>query len=256
MSQESPLPPTMNPETTQIAEFLFQSFFFSQGSSTVQENLLVYGQDIYNEDLAKLTPLDSRLVEKHVSERAFRKVTGQNHINFTHMGDAARYDTVESAVHEHWDLLRKPSRLAGSLRLHAADFNLGNDTCSQLIGREHNILKHPGGRPRKSHSTHLVRTDAYLSQLVHFGVLKNPTSHEAFDKIYKTIGEVLLNFISRQPGYVDYDPIKRDLDVFRFEQILAVHLTHHPKTTPQLIENIPEETRKRFLWPPLKLLLK
>ncbi|MGB4758672.1 MAG: hypothetical protein WBP26_01320 [Candidatus Saccharimonadales bacterium] len=174
----------------EVTDFLFKSFWFSQGEGEdLHRSILLYGSVYYRNTLEQVDSIGRCYISSRLTERLGRYI---NHDDGMHADDAESQDGKfkEDLIGDQADWV------VGSLFKSVGNNDVNESTdlrlAQQIIYRDSSFLIDRNGRPnRKNNSANEVH-GAYFSHILHYGVLRMPTRSPAADAMFDYIGKALL----------------------------------------------------------------
>ena len=225
--------------TRVAADFLFWSFYHSQGAPHAQTAILLYGRREYlAATLSELTPDEHHTVNDQVAQRAHRWITAGPHYRM-------RQDFVPDAeyISFYGDVLLDPNwfprKENNFLRQNTPLVSMDSEAlttriATALIDAEYLLLKRDRGRQgRRGRERPDEFQDPYLSHVVQYGLLRRDPHNPTIDLIQADlhphyVGRLLDSTVEPDPTFEPrlnfFVPISEKL-----AHIIGTHLQHHPE---------------------------
>ena len=225
------------PSNKELADFVFQSFYFSQGHSFLQESLIDYGRAFYGDRLTLLTPLDREEIRAQALKKALSWTVSGPH---SRLNEEAVAEAVENEIYE-FETIFSGADVAYLLKRPPFTSAVDAQTCKMVIEQDYHWLLENSGRPgRHESSAHSELKDPYLSHIIYYGLLGRDARNPVMNQTFLRIRRVLLEGLSGNPVVVNtnsptFFPRKK------FNEVLTVYLEHHPAEQAE-IERVLSET--------------
>lgn len=206
----------------ELADFVFQSFYFAQGDVSLQNTLIAYGQSYYHQDIVGQPNLQKN-VQEIVQQRCGNWVRGSH----------TRTNTSPAQVEE--ETINEVSQLFGAVYVptqRPVDIWMDNDVVHHTVARDYRWLVADTGRPNRKPDRNDEYNDPFLSFLIHYGVLRNTTHRPIYDAIFERVGAAALYMYSRNnQRRIGTGPHTSDVYPNVLRAVVQAHCTHHPQQT-------------------------
>lgn len=214
--------PVIDKPQPEIADFLFKSFYFSQGSSEVQDILLAYGNSYFDHALEEV---DIPLLIDSVAKRSLAWIRRGPHERSTESNQSI-VEQVENFQRKLFDTSLLP--LDGiPLNFTKQLDSLKDFTAFKLIQRDGDfIVSRRNGRKERSSDKTGPYHARQLSHAVFYGIMLTSTGSPAFDTIFAGIHDDVANNLSaREGGLLSNDIVSAHLsDRPQDREALAAHV--------------------------------
>ena len=214
--------PEIPASNNELADFLFKSFFYSQGEKTTQANLLAYGQDFYGAALAQITTDDREEIRQRAARKALSWLEHGPHTDVSPSKStlAMRIARQIEKYEAQFTVTVPPKEAAPSEERDAL-------TCVKMIDSDNLWVSYEGRFERKRGSGREYQ-DPFLSHVIFYGLLGRDAHNPAMNYIFRRVKHALLGQVLDSSG-VSFKPDSGGEDpVIQFREVLAIYLEHHP----------------------------
>ena len=220
---------------SEIANFLYLSFFFSQGNNQLQKCLIAYARQYYKEPLRKLRNSDKIAIKTKAAQRATSWVRRGPHPDLlyketsdvqTRLSKVSNF-TIRATINPYARLLTAQAPDPKLLALTKFSRELPLKTSRLLIEVDYQWLVEKGGRPNRKANKSSPFNDSFLSHAVYFGLLGQTTNHPAMDFAYSAIRPVLQQSLSGQPQDFNESPSLNQATFQKLLSVIAVYSANH-----------------------------
>ncbi len=229
-----------------ISDLIYQSFYYSQGSGLLQEDMLTYGQRYYRDALHNMHEYE---LTEAANKTIWRADTWLKKGPHPEEQRSATLPAIAEQVYENTEVIMHPPGPT------VINQYLDEKVAASVVRRDYRWIVHePAGRQNRTGDPSSEYNDPFLSHAIHYGLLANSTRNPVFDAMYKRVGTAMLRLYQVRPplpvalkdvGMLDDGeaPIYKTYNEY-LDAVVSVYAAHHPGKADKVSEMLLGPTAK------------